>query len=411
MSKTQSIVSRTGAVAAAAILAVAALLPTVVMLGRADAAQVSSRSVQLSNSATGATSVEYTIQFTLATASTNLEGVVVDICAGDSSPLVGVACTAPSSFSWGTPTIVSAFIGSDDVSTWSAGLLNGGRTLTLSDATGVATAASDVVTIVVSGVSNPSDVDTVAANDQVGTFYGRMLTFNDSAEVANYLPTNGTTTTGVVDFGGSAMSTTNDLTVTARVQENIRFCLYTDGPGQTCATGTGSAIDIPDATTPLNANSVSTANAYFNVSSNALSGVNIRMWSNNGNDGVLTSGAYTISAFGPTVDDACTANSTNTSVEQFGLRINAGASVTAAAPYDCAAGNHGWDADNTAGSGANDATTVGSAYGDTVATTAGANDASESTLEFAAKSALTTEAGIYTTALNYIATGTYQYVT
>ncbi|MEZ6331210.1 MAG: hypothetical protein R3B12_04355 [Candidatus Saccharimonadales bacterium] len=45
-----------------------------------------------------------------------------------------------------------------------------------------------------------------------------------------------------------------------------------------------------------------------------------------------------------------------------------------------------WDADSTAGAGANDATTVGSAYGDTVATTAGANDASESTLEFAAKS-------------------------
>nr|HPR10096.1 hypothetical protein [Candidatus Saccharibacteria bacterium] len=178
-------------------------------------------------------------------------------------------------------------------------------------------------------------------------------------------------------------------------------------PGQTCATGTGSAIDIPDATTPLNANSVSTANAYFNVSSNALSGVNIRMWSNNGSDGVLKSGVYTISAFGPTVDDVCTANSANTSVEQFGLRINPGASVTAVAPYNCAAGNHGWDADNTAGSGANDATTVGSAYGDTVATTAGANDASESTLEFAAKSALTTEAGIYTTALNYIATGTY----
>ena len=407
MSKTQSIVSRTGAVAAAAILAVAALLPTVVMLGRADAAQVSSRSVQLSNSATGATSVEYTIKFTLATASTNLEGVVVDICAGDSSPLVGVACTAPSSFSWGTPTIDSAFIGSDDVSAWTPGLLNGGRTLTLSDATGVATAASDVVTIVVSGVSNPSDVDTVTVGNQVGTFYGRMLTFNDSAQVANYLATNGTTATGVVDFGGSAMSTTNDLTVTARVQENIRFCLYTNGPAQTCATGTGNAIDIPDATTPLNANSVSTANAYFNVSSNALSGVNIRMWSNNGSDGVLKSGVYTISAFGPTVDDVCTANSANTSVEQFGLRINPGASVTAVAPYNCAAGNHGWDADNTAGSGANDATTVGSAYGDTVATTAGANDASESTLEFAAKSALTTEAGIYTTALNYIATGTY----
>ncbi|MEZ6331211.1 MAG: hypothetical protein R3B12_04360 [Candidatus Saccharimonadales bacterium] len=45
----------------------------------------------------------------------------------------------------------------------------------------------------VSGVSNPSDVDTVTGGNQVSTFYGRMLTFNDSAEVANYLATNGTT--------------------------------------------------------------------------------------------------------------------------------------------------------------------------------------------------------------------------
>ncbi|MEZ6331208.1 MAG: hypothetical protein R3B12_04345 [Candidatus Saccharimonadales bacterium] len=130
------------------------------------------------------------------------------------------------------------------------------------------------------------------------------------------------------------------------------------------------------------------------------------MWSN-GNEGVLTSGANTITAFGPAVDDACTADSTTSTVEQFGMRVAPSAAVTASAPYACAAGNHGWDADNTAGAGANDATTVGSAYGDTVATTAGANDEEESVLEFAAKSALTTEAGIYTTALNYIATGTY----
>ena len=411
MSKSQSFVSRTSAVAAAAVLTVAAVLPAV-LLGRADAAQVSSRSIQISNSATGATGVEYTIQFTLASASTNLEGVVIDICSGNTSPLIGVACSAPTSFSWGaTPTIVSATVGGDNIAGWTVGTLNGNRTLTLSDTTGVATAANDIATIVVSGVTNPSDVDVVTAGNQVGTFYGRMVTYNDSAEVANYLDTNGTTVTGVVDFGGSALSTTNDLTVTARVQEFIRFCVYTNGfqssgTERDCASGSGSAIDIPDATTPLNSNGVLTQNAFFNLASNALNGVNVRMWSDNGSDGVLKSGTYTITAFGPILDDTCSPDSTNTSTEQFGMRID-GPSVNEAAPYNCASGNHGWDADNTAGGGANDATTVGSAYGDTIATTAGATDADEALMEFAAKSSLTTEAGIYSTTLNYIATGTY----
>jgi hypothetical protein len=364
--------------------------------------------------------VEYTIQFELATASTNLEGIVVDICSGNTSPLIGTACSLPTSFSWqAAPTIVSAFIGADDVSGWTEGTLNSNRTLTLTDATGVATAASDVVTIVVSGVANPSDVDVVAGGNQVGTFYGRVLTYNDSAEVANYAPGNGPTgVTGLVDFGGVALSTTNELTVNARVQESLTFCIYTNSPQTSCASATDGDVNIPNSTTPLDSGAVQTASAYFGLASNALSGVNVRMWSNNSSNGVLKSGStFTINPFGGTMDgsgnpltgtdDACTADSGNSATEQFGMRIAPGSGVTASAPYNCSAGNHGWDNDSAAGAGANDTTTVGSAYGDTVATTTGATGFSESQMEFAAKSALTTEAGIYTSDLNFIATGTY----
>jgi hypothetical protein len=411
MSKTQSLVSRSSTIAVAVVLSVATVLPTLIV-GRAGASQATARSIQISSSTTGATGVEYTIRFNLATASTNLEGLVIDTCSGNTSPLIGMPCSLPTSFSWGTPTVVSATVGGDNIAGWSWSTTNGGRTLRASDATGVATAVNDVATIVLSGVSNPSDVDPVTGGNQVGTYYGRILTFNDSTEVANYLPTNGTSVAGVVDFGGTALSTTNDLTVTARVQEFIRFCVYTNGfetsgTERTCVDGTGSAIDIPDATTPLSTNAVLTEDAFMNIASNAVSGVSVRMWSNNGSDGVLKSGTYTISAFGPTVDDVCTADSASTATEQFGMRIIGGTGVTAVAPYNCAASNHGWDTDSVAGAGANDASTVGSTYGDTIVTTAGATDADETRLEFAAKSALTTEAGIYTTVLNYIATGTY----
>jgi hypothetical protein len=259
------------AIAAASVLPILALRHT-------NAAQVTTRSIQLSNSATGATGVSYTTTFNVATTGT-VEGLVIDICARNTSPIIGTACIAPTSFSWqASPTIVSATINGTDVSGWTQANLNSNRTFTLSDATGVAVTAGQTVVVAISGVANPSDVDTVAGSDQVGTFYGRVVTYNDNTEVANYNDTDGIGTTGIVDYGGTAMSTTNNLTVTARVQEQLTFCVYTTGAN--CAGASGSSIDIPDATTPLSSSAVTTnSDAKFSVASNALSGVNVRMWS------------------------------------------------------------------------------------------------------------------------------------
>lgn len=378
-----------------------------IITAKADAGQVQTRSIQMTNSATGATSVQYTIKFNVATASTspNLKGIVVDICSGNSSPIVGVVCIAPTSFTWGTPTVTSATVGANNIATWTAGLLNAGRTFTLTNATGVTTAANDTVTIVLSGISNPSDVDTVTAGSQVGTYYGRIITFNDNTQVASYLATNGIAQAGYVDYGGIALSTTQNLTVSAKVQEQITFCVYTTGT--TCSNGTGTAVNIPDANTPLTTTAVSTADAKFGVASNALGGVTVRMRGFNPANpataySTLTAGAFTIDPYGAG-NGVCTADSTSTSVEQFGLRIiPASANVTAATPYACAAGQHGWD---TTGNVNTD--NVTSTYGDTIATTAGPQAEEQNTLNFAAKAALTTQASLYTIGLNFIATGTY----
>jgi hypothetical protein len=85
------------------------------------------------------------------------------------------------------------------------------------------------------------------------------------------------------------------------------------------------------------------------------------------------------------------------------MRLAGSAAIVEESPYDGAANCYGWDAD-AAGL---DATKVGSSYGDSIGATTGALDEEESNMIFAAKSALTTEAGIYTTDLNFIATGTY----
>jgi hypothetical protein len=79
------------------------------------------------------------------------------------------------------------------------------------------------------------------------------------------------------------------------------------------------------------------------------------------------------------------------------MRVSAvGTGVTASAPYNCGSGNHTFDLAN-----------VNTTYGQQIAATTAPNDEAQNTMEFSAKSATTSEAGIYTSTLTFIATGTY----
>lgn len=401
MVRPNAIASKTTLVLAASILVAATALPAI-LLGRANAAQVTSRKITMTNSAVSATDVTYDVDFVAPTGSSDIGGVVVDFCAN--SPLIGVACTAPTGFDLDAANL--AISGLTGLTGFTKHANTDANTVILTNGTPENVANNVNISFELGNSATPTNVS-VQNPSTLGTFYARIITYDTQANAAAYDDTQ-VNPTGGIDWGGVALSTTNNLTVTARVQETLTFCVYTNAAAN-CSGAANSSIDIPNSTTPLSPNSVSTnSDARFSLASNALSGVQVRMWSNNGSEGVLKSGTYTISAFGPTVDDVCTADSATTSVEQFGMRLSTvGSGQTAAAPYNCAASNHGWDADSAAGAGANDTTTVGSTYGDTIATTGGATDESFSTMEFAAKSALTTEAGIYQSVLNFIATGTY----
>jgi hypothetical protein len=139
-----------------------------------------------------------------------------------------------------------------------------------------------------------------------------------------------------------------------------------------------------------------TGTAKFGVASNASSGVIVRLKGD-----TLKTGSFSISGQG----DTCTADSSSSATEQFGLRISsAGAGQTATAPYNCAANNHAIDLGTACSSGEGN---VSCTYGDRLASTAAPNDESQSTMEFGAKAASSTEAGIYTATFTFIATGTY----
>jgi len=165
----------------------------------------------------------------------------------------------------------------------------------------------------------------------------------------------------------------------------LTFCVYT---GVDCATG-GTGVTLGDSNGVLfNTATTYTGNAYYDLASNAFGGVSVKMQGD-----TLKSGTFTITPDG----NACTPDVTTSSVEQFGIRISApGAGMTATAPYDCAAGNHGFDAAN-----------ISTLYGQEIGKTTGATDVASTTIELAAKSAGTTEAGVYTSTLTLVATATY----
>lgn len=333
--------------------------------------QLANRSIQLSSTASGATNTAYQVNFTTVTEGQNIGSVVVKFCSN--SPILGDSCAVPTGFDTNKATLTLnnvtgniTGLSIDTVNsttnmvvlTRTAGpVANGAVSLTLGNGT-------------TNGITNPANLNT--------TFYARIMTFSTTNGSGNE-------STDSLDAGGIAMSTASQLNVTAKVQESLRFCVYT---GIDCTAG-GTAVTLGDANGVLeNTSTTYTSTAKFDVSSNAVSGVSIKLKGD-----TLKSGAFDIAPHGA----VCTVDSTASGTEQFGLRMQTlGASLTATAPYDCLTGNHGFDLANT-----------NSIYGDEIAKTAGATDISTSVIELAAKSANTTEAGVYTTKLTLIATATY----
>jgi hypothetical protein len=348
---------------------------------------LSSRSIKMSSSANGATNTAYAVSFTTVTNNQTIGSVVIKFCANN--PIIGDACTTPTSFNANASTLtLNSLTGNAtgltiDTSQSTAGGITNTVVLTR---TAAAVANGTVSFVLGNGTSNGI---TNPGNSNV-TFYARILIFASTSP--SLLPANESTAS---DAGGVALSTANVLNVTAKVQETLVFCVYT---AANCGLG-GSAVALGDGNGVLSDTTTTYTNtANFDLASNALGGVNVRLKGD-----TLTSGAFTISPHGAGVGPgfACIADSTSTSVEQFGIRVSAlgaGQSNPAAAQdnHGCIAGNHKFDPGQT-----------NTVYGENIVSTLGATDRSTSTIELAAKAAGTTEAGIYTTTLQLIATATY----
>ena len=204
--------------------------------------------------------------------------------------------------------------------------------------------------------------------------------------------------------------------MTAKVQERLTFCVYTDGNNDTTlgdanttdCSGVGTAVTLGDSNGVLtDAGAYVNTHAMFNVSTNASNGATIRA-----KGSTLTSGSNSIDAIGA---EAVSASGT----EQFGLCVfqSDGTGMVIDTVYDGLTGTDDCaDAVHTSGGAPGGTGTdvsfafisadIGSTYGDIIATKP-AGLQSTGRMAFLGNIAVTTEPGIYTSVLTFIATGNY----
>lgn len=427
----------------AALLLLTSLIPLLSSSKASAYALLGPRQIKLSSSTAAATGVSYRVKFQLSTHASDLGGIVIAFCEGADSPIIAdTACTVPAGFSLTGATVNGQSTGATvqddedaaplataDISTlatvtlddWDDSGDTDPNTLTLSNGASVADASidsGDYVTFTINGVTNPS---------ALGTFYARIYTFDDDTEALGYTLAAPEAGGASIDAGGIALSTAQQITITSKVQERLTFCVYADDAtgyaSNDCVdkTSTG-AITLGDTNGVLDpAGPYVDKNARYTISTNASGNAVIRAKGN-----TLTSGGFTVDPIGGGTAEAEAQDDTQQSasaVEQFGFCTwqFAGTGLTVDADYD---GNNG-GTDNcddttqtsggptTGGVGVTPDVTfafitaeLGSTYGSRIATKP-AGSFSTGELAFVGNIDNTTQAGIYTTTLTFIATGTY----
>lgn len=367
----------------------------------ASAGNLTQRSIQMSSAVTGdkadGQGVSYKLTFTptTSTVSANNGGIVVDFCSD--TPLITTTCTAPTGF---TAASASASTGT---------LTAAANSLSLkADTTG-----GTPFSVTFSNITNPTTV---------GTFYARVMSYKGTGNpVTNHVSTVNQGTPD--DTGSIALSTTNTIGVTAYVLESMSFCVANVAPTSNC-TGLTPGTTDPNVTlgqttgsvTALDAQHVSTATLYAQLSTNASNGATVNLKSNaTGCAGLFRNKVSnsTNCGIGP---QKVAANTINIGDSLFGIKLG-----TAAAASDISSdptkytgtlvkangsnystSNFYLDGDNT------DATGVTSTYGSPFVDTGG-TVVSNMDIPFTLGASISnqTPAGAYGANLSMIATGTF----
>jgi hypothetical protein len=418
------------AVAAIALL-LASLLPAFVSGGMVSAAQLTERKITLSSSKVGQTSVTYAASFKVAS-TTSILGIALEIC--QNSPLIGQSCTTTNGVT-NTPTSGTIGVSKNggaavnftvDVDTVGTDSSSTGRLL-LTHATGITgLVAGDTITFSFSATNPSGTASTVGA---AGTFYGRFVTYATEADLDTYTSASPGTH---IDDGGVALSTAKQLTVNARVQEQLEFCVGSiagtidtdaEAPANCSdAVFTGGTNDntvdigVVDSTAAAISPVAATSggddqNGAIMIRTNAVNGAVVSYFAeqNNSSGALKVPGA---SCSPPSTTDQCfnsagaTITSFATAGEKFGMTIGTVLRPTGSSTTNLVE-TPNYNGDGTAATGFAWVDT-GPSSPTTIATSSNTVlDYEMLVLRFAARAAATTPTGSYTVTSTYIATSTF----
>ncbi len=397
-----------------AVLLLAVAMP-LFHFASADAAQLTSRSVTISTSTTTATTATYTYGFTTP-ATGNIGALKFEAC---TTPLN--TCTAP------TGAVMNAGAAEVSRSGWTSANAFTRTTVT----TGTCTVGNNVLCLTRTAASETAGARTIGWGTQtnptvVGSYYIRITTFSDNAYAT------------AVDTGTVAYAIVNQLTVSARIQEILQFCVgtttindATGNVGNDCSTITGTSVNIgvidsttistsPVAVSPNDGNNV---NGIAMVRTNATNGTVVTYFAElDTSSGKLKVTGATCSGSSTTdqcFNDNATQATFTAGTEAFGMTV-AGVNCFAASAYSCvyASGTNNLKQVANYTGGANSTTygvTAGFAWQNTGATTTIASTSGSTKviddealmLRFAATAQATTPTGSYAVTSTYVATPTY----
>lgn len=348
--------------------------------------QVTSRSGLMGSSVPSA-STTYTFNWTTPSSETGTTyAISFALC---TSPLQG-SCTGATGASFTAGPAVFSAGGSS--SSFSAGWALGtgattcpvatASTVCIYKAAGVAFGASQAESVEFTTVQNPSIT---------GEFYGQISTYTAINPES-----------GLNDYGGLALSTAQQMTVSANVQEALTFCVGNTS-NTSCASIGGATVPLNTSgstSNPLSSSVTSYGNAYMDAFTNGQGGYVI---SYTGTSLTSSAGTITNAASGGTT---MTGGSDGT--EMFGFNVvNNTAFGTlgaeGAAPSPNAATSY------TAGYGTSDDIAYNSSSQQNVLTMTGANSNVNDlySITYGCNISSTTKAGAYTATQAYLATATF----
>ncbi len=400
------------------LVAVFALLLSLALPIFASAAQITTRSVELSSATKSATGVQYKVNFTIPTGDTGAGAVGLQFCSN--SPLVGEDCDPPTGLNVASATVVS---GADSVSVPTVVSSMGPALVAVGD-TEFSTAGAKTFTL--GGITNPSSA---------GSMYVRVITYDTAANATDDYDASdndgigGVGTVGassaVISSGSIALSIVDGISVSGAVLESLTFCAsavaMTDGDDDNnyCEDATTPTVtlghDVGGGVIALSADALDTGAVYTQLSTNASGGAVVRIKS-----GAICGGLIRAGDTSQVASTACTGipasgptGNVTSGTAGFGLRVGTAAldtnttgssdstgSMVAAGDYNNTDYRFNWVANNATG--------VSSTYGDDLLNTSGATATEQgATLTFGTSISSATPAGRYSADLSLIATGTF----